>query len=112
MCGAAEAAYGGDMLIAEDLLLLMYDDETGKPITGSPGLDYALAGAVLIELTVQHKLDITGPDSGEKPGRLKVLDGTPTEDPILDERLAFVVSKPGKKPKDQIGKLSKHLRDQ
>jgi hypothetical protein len=100
------------MLIAEDLLLLMYDDETGKPITGSPGLDYALAGAVLIELTVQHKLDITGPDSGEKPGRLKVLDGTPTEDPILDERLAFVVSKPGKKPKDQIGKLSKHLRDQ
>ncbi|MFD3403882.1 GPP34 family phosphoprotein [Kribbella sp. NPDC058693] len=100
------------MLIAEDLLLLMYDDETGKPITGSPGLDYALAGAVLIELTLQHKLDITGQNSGEKPGRLKVLDGAPTGDPILDERLSYVVDKPGKKPKDQIGKLSKHLRDQ
>ena len=100
------------MLIAEDLLLLMYDDETGKPITGSPGLDYALAGAVLIELTLQRKLDITGQDSGEKPGRLKVLDGTPTGEPILDERLSYVVNKPGKKPKDQIGKLSKHLRDQ
>jgi len=100
------------MLIAEDLLLLLYDDETGKPITGSPGLDYALAGAVLIELTLDGKLDITGKADGVKPGRLKVLDATPTGDPILDERLAFVAAKPGKRPKDQIGKLSKRLRDQ
>ncbi|WP_350273957.1 GPP34 family phosphoprotein [Kribbella sp. HUAS MG21] len=97
------------MLIAEDLLLLLYDDATGKPIAGSPGLDYALAGAVLIELTMQRKLDIT---TEGKPGRLEVLDGAPTGDPILDERLAYVVGKPGKKPKDQLGKLSKHLRDQ
>lgn len=54
-------------MIAEDLLLLMYDDETGKPITGSPGLDFALAGAVLIELTLQHKLDITGHGTGRSP---------------------------------------------
>ncbi|NIK57305.1 GOLPH3/VPS74 family protein [Kribbella shirazensis] len=97
------------MLIAEDLLLLLYDDATGKPITGSPGLDYALAGAVLIELTMQRKLDIT---TEGKTGRLKVVDGAPTGDAILDERLAYVVDKPGKKPKDQLGKLSKHLRDQ
>ncbi|MEU8224493.1 GPP34 family phosphoprotein [Kribbella sp. NPDC048915] len=97
------------MLIAEDLLLLLYDDQTGKPITGAPGLDYALAGAVLIELTLQRKVDIT---TEGKAGRLRVLDGTPTGDPILDERLAYVVGKPGKKPKDQIGKLSKHLREQ
>ena len=31
------------MLIAEDLLLLLYDDETGKPILGSPQLAYELA---------------------------------------------------------------------
>jgi hypothetical protein len=97
------------MLIAEDLLLLLYDDQTGKPITGSPGLDYALAGAVLIELTLQQRLDIT---TEGKPGRLQVLDGSPTGDLILDERLSTVVNKPGKKPKDQIGPLSKHLRDQ
>ena len=97
------------MLIAEDLLLLLYDDETGKPLTGSPGLDYALAGAVLIELTLSRKLDIT---IDGKTGRLHVLDGAPTGDPILDERLAYVVKKPGKKPKDQIGALSKRLRDQ
>ncbi|MFF0343815.1 GPP34 family phosphoprotein [Kribbella sp. NPDC004875] len=94
------------MLIAEDLLLLLYDDETGKPIAGSPGLDYALAGAVLIELTLSRKLDIND------RGRLEVLDGAPTGDPILDERLSYVASKPGKKPKDQVGALSKRLRDQ
>ena len=96
-------------MIAEDLLLLLYDDETGKPVAGSPGLDYALAGAVLIELTLNRKLDIT---IDGKTGRLQVLDGAPTGDPILDERLAYVVNKPGKKPKDQIGALSKRLRNQ
>jgi hypothetical protein len=100
------------MLIAEDLLLLLYDDQTGKPIAGSPGLDYSLAGAVLIELTLQGRLDITGQGTGEKPGRLKVVNGAPTGDPILDERLSYVLNKPGKKPKDQIGALSKRLRDQ
>lgn len=97
------------MLIAEDLLLLLYDDATVKPIAGSPGLDYALAGAVLIELTMQRKLDVT---TEGRTGRLQVLDGGPTGDAILDERLAYVAGKPGKKPKDQLGKLSKHLRDQ
>lgn len=100
------------MLIAEDLLLLLYDDETGKPITGSPGLDYALAGAVLIELTLLGKLDITGPGDPGKAGRLKIVDDLPTGDAILDERLAYVAGKPGKRPKDQVGRLSKHLRDQ
>ncbi|MFI6677908.1 GPP34 family phosphoprotein [Kribbella sp. NPDC050470] len=100
------------MLIAEDLLLLLYDDESGKPITGSPGLDYALAGAVLIELTMLGKLDVAGEGEEVKRGRLKVLDATPTGDGILDERLAYVAGKPGKRPKDQIGRLSKKLREQ
>ncbi|MGW6280755.1 GOLPH3/VPS74 family protein [Kribbella sp. NPDC055071] len=100
------------MLIAEDLLLLMYDDESGKPITGNPGLDYSLAGAVLIELTLLGKVDIAGPADEVKTGRLKVLDATPTGDAILDQRLTYVVEKPGKRPKDQIGGLSKKLRGQ
>ncbi len=100
------------MLIAEDLLLLLYDDESGKPITGAPGLDYALAGAVLVELTMLGRLDIAGDGEEVKRGRLKVLDATPTGDAILDERLAYVADKPGKRPKDQIGRLSKKLREQ
>src|SRR6476469_3693687 len=112
MRGGGRAVYVGGMLIAEDLLLLLYDDETGKPITGSPGLDYALAGAVLIELTLLGKTDITAAGGGVKPGRLKVRDTAPTGEAILDERLAFVAANPGKRPKDQIGRLSKKLRDQ
>jgi hypothetical protein len=100
------------MLIAENLLLLLYDDESGKPITGAPGLDYALAGAVLIELTMLGKLDVAGEGEAVKRGRLKVLDASPTGDGILDERLAYVADKPGKRPKDQIGRLSKKLREQ
>ncbi|MEV8375607.1 GPP34 family phosphoprotein [Kribbella sp. NPDC056861] len=100
------------MLIAEDLTLLLYDDESGKPIAGSPGIDYALGGAVLIELTLLGKVDIAGPGEQVKEGRLKVLDTTPTGDALLDERLAFLAGKPGSKPKDLMAKLSKKLRDQ
>lgn len=100
------------MLIAEDLLLLLYNDESGKPITGSPGLDYALGGAVLIELTLLGKVDIAEPGDQVKAGRLKVLDTTPTGDAVLDERLALLAGKPGARPKDLMNKLSKRLRAQ
>jgi len=100
------------MLLAEDLLLLLYDDETGKPIAGSPGLDYALAGAVLIELTLLRKIDVARAGEDVKEGRLKVLDATPTGDALLDERLAFLAGKEGQKPQNLMAKLSKKLRDQ
>jgi len=100
------------MLIAEDLLLLMYDDESGKPITGAPGLDYALAGAVLIELTLLGKVDIAEAGEQVKAGRLKILDTTPTGDAVLDQRLAILASKSGARPKDQLAKLSKKLREE
>jgi hypothetical protein len=100
------------MLIAEDLALLLYDDVSGKPITGSPGLDYALAGAVLIELTLLGKVDIAEAGESVKAGRLKVLDTRPTGDAILDERLTLLASKPGARPKDLMRKLSSNLRYQ
>jgi hypothetical protein len=101
------------MLIAEDLLLLLYDDESGKPITGNPGLDYSLAGAVLIELTLLGKVDIAAAGDGAvKEGRLKVLDTSSTGDAILDKRLAILAEKSGQKPKNLMNKLSKQLRNE
>ncbi|QNE18351.1 GPP34 family phosphoprotein [Kribbella qitaiheensis] len=100
------------MLIAEDLLLLLYNDESGKPITGNPGLDYSLGGAVLIELTLLGKVDIAVAGDDVKEGRLKVLDTSSTGDAILDERLALLAQKSGQKPKNLLGKLSKNLRYQ
>jgi hypothetical protein len=99
------------MLIAEELLLLLYDDERGKPITEAPGLDYALAGAVLIELTLLGRVELAGPGEATKKGRLKVLDPTPTGDPLLDDRLTVLVDKAGSKPADLMAKLSKKLRE-
>lgn len=99
-------------MIAEDLLLLLYNDESGKPITGNPGLDYSLAGAVLIELTLLRKVDIAVAGDDVKEGRLKVLDTTSTGDAVLDERLAMLAEKSGQKPKNLMGKLSKNLRYQ
>jgi Golgi phosphoprotein 3 GPP34 len=100
------------MLIAEDLLLLLYNDESGKPITGNPGLDYSLAGAVLIELTLLGRVDIALAGDDVKEGRLKLLDTSSTGDAILDERLAMLAEKSGQKPKNLMSKLSKKLRDQ
>ncbi|MFC0629062.1 GOLPH3/VPS74 family protein [Kribbella deserti] len=98
------------MLIAEDLLLLIYDDETGKPMVGNPGLDYALAGAVLIELTMLGKVDSAGAGEAVKKDRLIVRDETPTGDLLLDKRLALLVGREGAKPKNVIDKVSKKLR--
>jgi Golgi phosphoprotein 3 (GPP34) len=99
------------MLLAEDLLLLLYDDESGKPISGSPQTDYALAGAVLLELTMLGKIDVAGQNEDVKKDRLVVRDPAPTGDPVLDERLALIGGKEGSKPQNLIGKLSKNLRE-
>lgn len=96
------------MLIAEDLLLLAYDDESGRPDTWiSSYLDPALGGALLVELTEAGRIALEG--EGRK-GRLRVLDATPTGDPVLDDALARLEKHPGRRPKDAIGKLTKGLR--
>jgi hypothetical protein len=100
------------MLIAEDLLLLQYEDLSGKAITGNPGLDYSLAGAVLVELTQLGKVAIAVLGDDVKAGRLKVLDTSSTGDAILDQRLALLAGKSGQKPQNLVGKLSKGLRHQ
>ena len=105
-------AYRRSMLIAEDLLLLLYDDETGKPIKESPELEYALAGAVVIELALLGKLELADEDEEDKPGDVQLLDATPTGDPILDERLAHLADKDGKRLRGRFGKLAKDLPEQ
>ena len=48
-------------LIAEDLLLLLLDDDTGKASAGvSSYLDYALAGALLAELALTGAVFVGG----------------------------------------------------
>lgn len=98
------------MLIAEDILLLLTDDETGKFVGDGTQMDYALAGAVLLELAERGKIDVAEPGGQVKKGRLYVTDASRTGEPALDDALATIAEK-DRKPQDVIGKLAKGLRE-
>ena len=75
------------MLIAEDLLLLVTADDTGKLAAGSTNTDVALGGALLAELALAHR-----------------------GDGVLDDALATVGDKEGKKPQSVVAALGKRTR--
>jgi len=99
------------MLIAEDLLLLLTDDNSGKLVVPAGEVDVALGGAMLIELTLLGRVDVAGAGESVRKGRLLVNDAGPTPDPLLDEALAQVAGKQGKKPADAVRPLGKGLRN-
>ncbi|KMS82266.1 GOLPH3/VPS74 family protein [Prauserella rugosa] len=95
------------MLIAEDLLLLAFDDTEGKPVSGIENLDQAVAGALLLELTLLGKVDVTGEADGGKAGRIVVRDATPVGNTELDAALAVLDGEQGAKPQDAVARLAK-----
>jgi hypothetical protein len=95
----------GGMLLAEDLLLLLTDDETGKLVVSGSEADIALGGAQLVELSMSGHVDL------DDRKRLVVRDSTPTGDDLLDRALATITDREGKKPSSVIGPLGKKLRD-
>ncbi len=92
------------MLLAEDLLLLVTDDDTGKPVVSGSHLDVALGGAQLVELSMAGNVDI------DDRKRLRVLDAAAPEDVLLARALEVVRRREGKKPSSVIGELGKRLR--
>ena len=99
------------MLIAEDLLLLLTDDSSGKPVVGSTELDHGVAGGVLLELAITARVDVEPGRGLARKGRLVVVDGSPTGEQVLDEALQSIAAKPGRKPEAVVGSLRKGLRD-
>ena len=98
------------MLIAEDLLLLVTDDASGRLCASGDKVDAGLAGANLIELTLMRKADLSGEGDEGKPGRIIVRDPSPTGDQVLDAALELLVAHQGSKPSAVIRPLSKDLR--
>jgi hypothetical protein len=98
------------MLLAEDLLLLVTDDDTGKLVVSGAEVDLALGGAQLIELTLLGRVDVTGEAEG-RAGRLVVRPGERPADPLLEEALGIVSEREGKKPQAVVGRLGKRLRE-
>ncbi len=74
------------LTFAEDVALLVLDDETGALHSISPMiLNQVLAGAVLMDLAYRHKLEVD-------EEQVRVADSAPTGDPILDPYLAEIAA--------------------
>lgn len=74
------------LTIAEEILLLVLDDDAGTFINEPDvHVGYAVAGAVLMDLALAHRIDA----DSEK---LFIVDEKPTGDPIQDSVLARIVA--------------------
>ena len=92
------------MLLAEDLLLLLTDDVSGRLVVSGSYVDVALGGAQLVDLSLTGRVDI------DDRKRLVVLDGSPLGETLLDDALVVVQRHAGKKPSAVIAPLGKRLR--
>ena len=98
------------MLLAEDLLLLVTDDASGRLSAPAAPLDAGLGGANLVELTLLNRVDLSGEQDRGKPGRIIVRDPSPAGDAVLDAALEILIAHQGQKPSTVIKPLSKNLR--
>jgi hypothetical protein len=95
------------VLLAEEFLLLCFDDQTGKKIISSDKVEPGLGGALLVELALKERIGVTAESAGwRQSGRLTITDITPTDDPELDLALGKLQQLEGKKIKPLISKMS------
>ena len=91
---------------AEEIMLLLLDDKSGRFVDArSVSLEYALAGAVLMDLALEGRIDTD-------PERLFVIDPTPLEDDLLDPTLIRIVQCPKRRDTRQwIERTAAHAGD-
>lgn len=98
-------------LLAEDLLLLLLDDETGKPVVDGAKLPRVLAGAVLLELALDGVVEPAGEGEEVRRGRLVLRHESAPDDEILARAVARLRESKPMKPERAIEKLDKNLRE-
>lgn len=98
-----------DMLLAEDLLLLLLDDDSGK-LSGTSYLDNGIGGALLMELAMAGCVELK--KGAGKLARAKVVavDAPSPVDPLLVESMVLVRAKE-RTAKDLVTRLGKKRRD-
>ncbi|MEU3609818.1 GPP34 family phosphoprotein [Streptomyces sp. NPDC035033] len=70
--------------LAEEITLLSLDDGSGEA-KDRQAAAWAVAGGILLDLALAGRVSVAD-------GRLAVVDGSPTGEPLLDERLALVAA--------------------
>jgi Golgi phosphoprotein 3 (GPP34) len=94
----------GSVALAEELLLLAYDDESGKATGSQIGLDLGMAAAVLVELALAGRIVYVD-------RTIMVRDATPTGVSIIDEVLARLAADAPQTPASWLQRLRHGLRD-
>src|SRR3954453_22629157 len=94
----------GSVALAEELLLLAYDDDSGRATGSTIGLDLGMAAAVLIELALAGKVVYVD-------RTIMVRDAPPTGVSIIDEVLARVAADTPHTPQSWLQRLRYGLRD-
>ncbi|MBM0257686.1 GPP34 family phosphoprotein [Micromonospora sp. 4G55] len=90
--------------LAEELLLLAYDDETGRATMPRISLDLGMAAAVLVELALAGRIAYAD-------GSLTVTDPTPVGEPIIDGVLGRMAADTPHSPSSWVQRLRHGLRD-
>ena len=93
-------------LIAEDLLLLLLDEESGK-VAASDHTEVALGGALLAELAILGAVTVDERTSRFRSPRVRVIGSVP-DDRVLADAMALVGEK-GRTAQDLVAKLVKGL---
>jgi Golgi phosphoprotein 3 (GPP34) len=101
---AASVPAMSGVALAEELLLLAYDDTSGKATTSRIGLDLGMAAAVLVELALAGRIAYSD-------GTLIVTDPAPTGEPIADEVLGRIAADTPRSPSSWVQRLRHGLRD-
>ncbi|MBC7279646.1 GPP34 family phosphoprotein [Nocardioides sp.] len=95
------------MLIAEDLLLLVLDDEKGT--LASSWVQQALGGAILTELAMAGSVQVV-PKSGFTPAKALAVPGRRPDEPILAAAYDSLAAKP-LSAKNAVTNLGKGLHE-
>ena len=95
------------MLVAEDLLLLLTDDATGRSLVDGTRRDVAVAGAVVGELASVGRLAVTRSTGLFRRTDVRVADPTPLGDDVLDEGLRRAAGWGGSSPAAVLERVRK-----
>jgi hypothetical protein len=107
----APRAYASDVdiLLAEDLLLLLLDDDSGK-LTAPTYLDTGIGGALLMELALAGCVELRQGAGRGARAKVVAIDAPPSEDPLLVESMAQVRAKE-RTARDLVARLGKKRRE-
>jgi hypothetical protein len=97
-------------LIAEDLLLLMLDDDKGR-LTGTSHPQPALGGAVLVELALAGAVEVEEKTSRWRSAKVRAVRGSRPAGGVLGDGYDLVAEKP-RSAQDLVNRVGKGLQDQ